>query len=103
MDSIHTETGKKLSLVKNSAEFLLIQEIRDETHRFSITKQRKKELRKVKKSSLDVIKSVGTERKKALLRYFGSFDQVRKANTIDLIKVRGIGEKTAEIIFKNFH
>ena len=46
MDLIHTETGKKLSLRKNSPEFLFIQEIRDETHRFSISKQRKKELKR---------------------------------------------------------
>ena len=103
MDSIHTEKGKKLSLEKNSPELLLIQEIRDETHRFSITKQRKKELRNVTKSSLDIIESVGTERKRALLRFFGSFDQISRASTKDLMKVRGIGKKTADIIFRNFH
>jgi len=103
MDLIHTETGKKLNLRKNSAEFLFIQEVRDETHRFSITKQRKKELKSVSKSSLDAIESVGLERKRSLLRFFGSFDQVTKANTNDLIKVRGVGKKTADIIFKNLH
>jgi excinuclease ABC subunit C len=103
MDLIHTETGKKLNLRKNSAEFLFIQEVRDETHRFSITKQRKKELKSVSKSSLDDIESVGIERKRSLLRFFGSFDQVIKASTNDLIKVRGVGKKTADIIFKNLH
>jgi excinuclease ABC subunit C len=103
MDLIHTETGKKLSLRKNSREFLFIQEIRDETHRFSINKQRKKELKGASKSSLDSIESVGIERKRALLRFFGSFDQITKASTKDLMKVRGVGEKTADIIFNNLH
>jgi excinuclease ABC subunit C len=103
MDLIHTETGEKLSLRKNSSELLFLQEIRDETHRFSITKQRNKELKGVSKSSLDSIKSVGSERKKALLRFFGSFDQIVKASPKDLMKVRGVGKRTADIIFNNLH
>lgn len=102
-DLIHTETGKKLSLRKNSPEFLFIQEIRDETHRFSITKQRNKELKSVSRSSLDAIDSVGIERKRALLRFFGSFDQIEKASPKDLMKVRGVGKRTADIIFRNLH
>ena len=103
MDLIHTEKGEKLQFKKNSPEFLLIQEIRDETHRFSITKQRNKELKAVTKSSLDSIRSVGIERKKALLRFFGSFDQIVKASPQDLLKVRGVGKKTAALIFNNLH
>ena len=103
MDLIHTETGKKLSLRKNSPEFLFIQEIRDETHRFSISRQRKKELKGASKSSLDTIESVGIERKRALLRFFGSFDQITKASLKDLTKVRGVGKKTANIIFRDLH
>jgi excinuclease ABC subunit C len=103
MDLIHTETREKLSLRKNSPEFLFIQEIRDETHRFSISKQRKKELKGASKSSLDAIESVGIERKRALIRFFGSFDQISKASPKDLMKVKGVGKKTADIIFTNLH
>jgi len=103
MDLIHTETGKKLSLRKNSPEFLFIQEIRDETHRFSISKQRKKELKGASKSSLDTIESVGIKRKRDLLRFFGSFDQITKASLKDLMKVRGVGKKTANTIFRDLH
>ena len=103
MDLIHTETGKKLSLRKNSPEFLFIQEIRDETHRFSISKQRKKELKGIAKSSLDSIELVGAERRKALLRFFGSLEQIKKASPKDLMKVRGVGKRTADIIFRNLH
>ena len=103
MDSIHTEEGQNLILKKKSSEFLLLQEIRDETHRFSVTKQRNKGLKGVSKSSLDSIETVGNERKKALLRFFGSFEQITKASTKDLRKVKGVGKKTADIIFRNLH
>ena len=103
MDVIHTEKAGKLKLKGNSQEFLLIQEIRDETHRFSISRQRKKELKSATKSSLDAIDSVGIEKKKALLRFFGSLEQIEKASTKDLMKVRGVGKTTADIIFRNLH
>ena len=103
MDTVHNEQGKKLNFHKNSSELLFLQEIRDETHRFSITKQRKKELKGIAKSSLDSIDLVGIERKKALLRFFGSLDQIEKASPKDLMKVRGVGKRTADIIFRNLH
>lgn len=103
MDTVHTEFGKPLNLTKNASEFLLIQEIRDETHRFSIAKQRNRQLKNITKSNIDSIYSIGATKKKALLRYFGSFEQVQKATKKDLIKVKGIGSKTANIIFNNLH
>ena len=103
MDLIHTESSRKLNLRKNSSEFLFFQEVRDETHRFSISRQRRKELKTISKSSLDSIESVGAERKKALLRFFGSFDQIVKASPKDLMKVRGVGQRTAVKIYNNLH
>jgi len=103
MDTVHNEQGKKLNYRKNSPELLFLQEIRDETHRFSIFKQRKKELKGIAKSSLDSIELVGAERKKALLRFFGSLEQIKKASPKDLMKVRGVGKRTADIIFRNLH
>jgi len=103
MDTVHCERGKKLNFQKNSSELLFLQEIRDETHRFSISKQRKKELKRMAKSSLDSIELVGAVRRKALLRFFGSFHQIKKASSRDLMKVKGVGKKTADMIFKNLH
>ena len=103
MDTVHDERGKKLNFQNKSSELLFLQEIRNETHRFSISKQRRKELKGVVKSSLDSIELVGFEKKRALLRFFGSFDQIKKASSKDLMKVRGVGKKTADIIFRNLH
>ena len=101
MDTIHNEQGEKINFQKNSSELLFLQEIRDETHRFSIYRQRKRELKGIAKSSLDSIELVGAERRKALLRFFGSLEQIKKASPKDLMKVRGVGRKTADIIFRN--
>ena len=103
MDTVHNEQGKKLNFQKKSSELLFLQEIRNETHRFSISKQRRKESKGVAKSSLDSMELVGAERKKALLRFFGSLDQIEKASPKDLMKVRGVGKRTADIIFRNLH
>jgi len=103
MDTVHNEQGKKMNFQKNSSELLFLQEIRNETHRFSISKQRRKESKGLAKSSLDSMELVGAERKKALLRFFGSLDQIEKASLKDLMKVRGVGKRTADIIFRNLH
>jgi len=103
LDTVHNEHGKKLNFQKESSELLFLQEIRNETHRFSISKQRRKELKGASRSSLDTIELVGAKTKRALLRFFGSLDQIEKASPKDLMKVKGVGKKTADIIFRNLH
>ena len=99
MDSIHMQDGSTVKISTASIAHKFIQEIRDETHRFSITIQKKK-LRKLSAiSSLDSLRGVGPERKKMLLRFFGSVEQIKKASTQDLVKVPGLGEKTAFMIY----
>tara|TARA_Y100001970_G_C14250197_1_gene871265 strand:+ start:3338 stop:5179 length:1842 start_codon:yes stop_codon:yes gene_type:complete len=98
MDTIHTESGSTIKISRESLAQKFIQEIRDETHRFSISIQKNK-LRKLSvSSSLDNVNGVGPERKKALLRFFGSVEQIRRASTVDLVNVPGIGKKTATLI-----
>jgi len=98
MDSIHTIDGKTRKVKRGSITHKFIQEIRDETHRFSITMQKKK-LRKLStSSSLDDLFGVGSKRKKELIRYFGSLDQIKRASAKDLMNVPGVGEKTAFLI-----
>ena len=98
-DSIHLNEGSSLSINKSSIEDLLIQEMRDEAHRFSITNQRKKMSKQAYRSSLDLIPGIGKKRKKVLIRYFGSVDQILKAGIHDLVKVEGIGKETAVSIY----
>ena len=87
----------------NSISHLLIQEIRDEAHRFVINSQRYKYLKSASKSSLDNLPGIGRERKKSLIRYFGSVDQIERANVNDLKSVEGIGIQLAKEIHNFFH
>ena len=65
--------------------------------------RKKKKMRKTSiKSSLDDLSGVGKARKKLLLRYFGSVEQIRRASVDDLCEVSGIGKNTANQYIKKF-
>ena len=55
------------------------------------------------KSVLEEIQGIGLEKKRLLLRYFGSVDQIKRAGLSDLLNVPGVGEKTAELIYNHLH
>ena len=98
-DTIHLSNGKSFSVDRTQVFHQFIQEIRDETHRFSIEAQKRKMRKTSIQSSLDDLYGVGTFRKKQLLRYFGSVDQLKRAGVEDLQKVEGIGKKVAQNIY----
>jgi len=99
MDSIHKQDDSSIKVSKGSLAHKFIQEIRDETHRFSITMQKKKQNKLSTTSALDALKGVGLKRKKLLIRYFGSVEQIKRASASDLINVPGLGKKTATSIY----
>jgi len=103
MDSIHTLDGRVIRIVKGSISHLFIQEVRDETHRFSISNQKNKILKFSLSSALDDIKGLGPNKKKLLLRYFGSLEQIKRASSLDLLNVLGIGPKLATLIYNHLH
>tara|TARA_Y100001960_G_C14156722_1_gene578702 strand:- start:303 stop:575 length:273 start_codon:yes stop_codon:yes gene_type:complete len=90
-------------MLPGSLSHLLIQEIRDEAHSFSISSQKKKVAKISLRSNLDDIEEVGPNRKKSLMRYFGTIEQIKRASIQDLIKVPGLGEKTATSIYNHFN
>ncbi len=102
-DSIHFPGGEKLAINSNPSFSNFIQEIRDETHRFAITLQKQKARKSTIRSSLDNLSRVGKVRKKNLIRYFGSLEQLKRASIEDLTEVSGIGLNTARSIFEELH
>ena len=102
-DTIHLSNGEKITVDHTSIFHQFIQEIRDETHRYAITIQKKKMRKTSIKSSLDDLSGVGKARKKLLLRYFGSVEQIRRASVDDLCEVSGIGKNTAKSVYKEIH
>jgi excinuclease ABC subunit C len=92
--------GRKnpVSLRQNSAPLLLLARIRDEAHRFAVTYHQKLRGRKGLHSSLDDISGIGGQRKKELLRRFGSLKNIREASVEELQEVKGISEELAKSI-----
>ena len=91
-----------IEMPKDSPGYILLQQIRDESHRFAITSNRKKKNKSIKKSSLDRIKGLGPKKKKNLMNYFKSIESIKKASVNDLCNVSGISIKLAMEI-KSFY
>jgi excinuclease ABC subunit C len=87
-----------IEMPKDSSGFLLLQQVRDESHRFAITSNRKKKSKSIKKSSLDDIKGLGPQKRKNLMHYFRSIQFIRTASIDELCKVSGISIKLAKKI-----
>ena len=83
---------------KDSKGYLLLQEIRDESHRFAINAQRKKKNAKNRKSQLDNVQGIGIVLKRRLLTKFKSLKNIKSANLDDLMTVEGINVKIAKLI-----
>ncbi|MBF0285129.1 MAG: excinuclease ABC subunit UvrC [Magnetococcales bacterium] len=91
-----------LSLPANSPVLFLLQNIRDEAHRFAIGFHRQRRGAERLHSGLDDVPGVGPARKKALLRHFGSLKGVREAEESALAEVPGLPRELAKRIFRHF-
>ncbi len=87
-----------IEMSKDSPGFTLLQQIRDESHRFAITSNRKKKTRSINRSSLDNIRGIGPNKKKELLKYFKSIKSIKHASESELCKVKGIDINIAKEI-----
>ncbi|WP_405151987.1 excinuclease ABC subunit UvrC [Sphaerisporangium sp. NBC_01403] len=85
-------------LPRSSEGLYLLQRVRDEAHRFAITYHRSKRAKSVKESALDEIRGLGSARKQALLKRFGSVKRLQGASVDEIREVPGIGLSTAEAI-----
>ncbi len=91
------------SLKPDSSSLHLIQQVRDEAHRFAITGHRQRRGKQRRSSSLEEISGLGPQRRRALLQQFGGLQGVRRAAVTDIAGVRGISKALAQRIFEHFH
>ncbi len=87
-----------LLLKKHNPVLLYLMNIRDESHRFGVTFHRRLRTGVSFASSLDKIPGIGNDRKKILLKHFGSVKRIGHASLEELLNVRGIGKKSAATI-----
>ncbi|WP_234086839.1 excinuclease ABC subunit UvrC [Azonexus sp. R2A-61] len=92
-----------LNLPSDHPALHLIQEVRDEAHRFAITGHRGQRAKSRKTSTLESLPGVGPARRKALIARFGGLAGVREATVDQLAEIPGIGREMAEKIHSALH
>jgi excinuclease ABC subunit C len=97
------ERKEPLRLPASSPALHLIQQIRDEAHRFAITGHRARRHKRVTQSPLEDLPGLGPKRRRDLLRQFGGLQGIARAGIDDLERVKGISRQLAEAIYERFH
>ncbi|MDX1345724.1 MAG: helix-hairpin-helix domain-containing protein, partial [Sedimenticolaceae bacterium] len=95
--------NQALILPASSPALHLLQQIRDESHRFAITGHRKQRARARQSSVLEEIAGVGPRRRRDLLRHFGGLQELISAGEEDIAAVDGISRALAKRIYQHLH
>ncbi len=95
--------GETMKLPPDSAALHLIQQIRDEAHRFAITGHKLRRSKTRKRSTLEDIAGIGPGRRRNLLKYFGGAQAIEAAGIDEIGKVPGISKRIAGLIYEAMH
>ena len=102
-EEIIDENYAVLPIKMDSPALLLIQQIRDEAHRFAITGHRRARAKKRNTSRLEQIIGIGAKKRQLLLNKFGGLQGVQGAGIEELMQIKGINRETAQVIYDTFH
>jgi excinuclease ABC subunit C len=104
LESLHLPGQQKvLRLAADSPALHLIQQVRDEAHRFAITGHRQRRARSRNTSPLEQIPGIGPRRRQQLLQQLGGMKEVSRAGVEDLSRIKGINRTLAQQIYDAFH
>lgn len=90
-------------LPRNSEGMYLLQQVRDEAHRFAITYHRQQRSKRMRSSALDAVPGLGPARRTDLVKHFGSVKKIKEASVEEIQQVKGVGPKLAETIYGHLH
>ena len=96
-----TPEGREIGIVNNQSVFSLIGQIQEETHRFAITYHHESHTKSAMKSALDDIPGVGSKRREALRKHFGTIKAIKEADVETLAAV--VPRSAAEAVYRHFH
>jgi excinuclease ABC subunit C len=100
---ILSKDESSLTLPKDSPALHLIQQIRDEAHRFAIMAHRGQRAKMRRTSILEEIAGIGPKRRQRLLCHFGGLEGISRAGIEDLVTVPGISRALAQTIYEFFN
>ncbi|MDE0421748.1 MAG: excinuclease ABC subunit UvrC [Gammaproteobacteria bacterium] len=103
LETIVLAGGDMLALPANGPAMHLLQQVRDEAHRFAIAGHRGRRQKRQRRSALDDIPGIGPRRKRELLAHFGSVSAISGASREEISKVPGISRKLAVEIHGSLH
>jgi len=97
------DAAHEFTLPADSPALHLIQQIRDEAHRFAITGHRARRGKTRRTSTLEGVAGVGPKRRRELLKHFGGLQELSRASIEEIAKAPGISKKLAELIYAALH
>ncbi|MFY1021720.1 excinuclease ABC subunit UvrC [Ectopseudomonas khazarica] len=97
------DAAHEFTLPGNSPALHLIQQIRDESHRFAITGHRARRGKARRTSTLEEVAGIGPKRRRELLNHFGGLQELSRASAEEIAKAPGISKKLAELIYATLH
>ncbi len=95
--------GREIHMNHDSPALHLIQQIRDEAHRYAVAGHRATRSKIRRKSVLEDISGLGPKRRKALLTHFGGIRELKLASEEDIANVPGISKHLAQLVYDFFH